>query len=235
MLFDAHTHLSPGACQTPAPYYQLATASTPEECRFLWEARQRDDTLFYACGVHPWQSDQIHLGQLQPWFQDCAAIGEIGMDRTWCAVGLGLQRRVFQQQLDLAQELRKPVVLHTKGCEPEVLAEIKAFPLPVLVHWYSSLADLEAYIDLGCYCSVGPDLKSNSAVGRLAALVPLNRLTVETDGVGGASWALGRAVTSQALPAVLQDSIAEIARIRGCSPAQIEQAAFENMMAFLGK
>lgn len=232
MLFDAHTHL---ADERARPYYRLPVATTPAECKLLLQVSQDDPFCFFACGVHPWRSDSVSKESLTPWFSQCHAVGEIGMDRTWCSIDLALQQTVFRTQLQLAQELELPIILHTKGCEAEILDEIHQFPHPILVHWYSSPQHISAYMDLGCYFSIGPDLHTNPVVQSLARLVPFNRLCVETDGAEGAAWALGTSPSSVHLSAVLQSSIEEIARIRGISSSVLEQLCTENMLRFLGQ
>lgn len=43
------------------------------------------------------------------------------MDSVWCDVDLKIQKEVFEKQLQLAQALNKPVILHTKGQEKRYL------------------------------------------------------------------------------------------------------------------
>ncbi len=72
--------------------------------------------------------------------------------------------------------------------------DLKLYPsLPnhYLIHWYSSLDYQQDYIDLGCYFSIGLDLKKNPAVWQLAKAVPIDHLLIETDGLHAAEWALG--------------------------------------------
>jgi len=233
MIFDAHTHLQPEGYTGFKDFYQLAVASAPEECAFLERAAGEDRTLYYACGVHPWRSATVSVKELLPWFGKASAIGEIGMDRVWCQVELPIQKAVFQEQLQWADRLKKPVILHTKGCEKEVLDEISGFPHPILVHWYSSEAYLEGYLDLGCFFTVGPDLFQNPAVRNVGEKVPLEKLMVESDGIEGISWALGRAVRPEEISGILKSVIDEIAAIKGCPSKLAEEAVFENAKRFV--
>ena len=52
-----------------------------------------------------------------------------------------------------------------------------------MVHWYSADHDLDGYLDLDCYFSVGPDVIWNPAVQQVAKRVPENRILLETDGM----------------------------------------------------
>lgn len=232
MLFDAHTHLDDETA-SPAPFHRLPVATTPEECARLLHVCEQDPLCHFACGVHPWYSDRIAVAHLTPWFSHCRAMGEIGLDRLWCSVDFSCQLSVFRAQLQLAQELSLPIILHSKGYEAEVLAEIQNFSQPILVHWYSCPDHISAYIKLGCYFSIGPDLSENPAVQTLARLVPLNRLCVETDGRAGIAWAKSAAVSAAQLPDILQESITSLAQLRGCSAVQMETICGENMRHFL--
>lgn len=232
MIFDAHTHLQPDDYAGFENFYQLAVASTPAECAFLENAAKQDSTLYYACGIHPWKSDTVSVEELLPWFGKASAIGEIGMDRVWCQVELSVQRTVFQQQLQWAEMLKKPVILHTKGCEKEVLEELSGFSHPILVHWYSCETYLEEYMNLGCSFTVGPDLFQNPAVRNVAEKVPMEKLMVESDGIEAVSWALGTAVRRSEIPGILQRMIDEIAVIKGCPSRLVEEAVFENAKRF---
>lgn len=124
-----------------------------------------------------------------PYLEKCQVIGEIGMDSLWCNVPLKRQKEVLEKQLQIAAEWKKPVVLHTKDQEREILELIKKYPNTYLVHWYSADHDLDGYLDLDCYFSVGPDVIWNPAVQQVAKRGPENRILLETDGMDAVKWA----------------------------------------------
>ena len=96
---------------------------------------------------------------------------------------------MLEKQLQLAAEWKKPVVLHTKDQEREILELIRRYPNTYLVHWYSADHDLDGYLDLNCYFSIGPDVVWNPAVQQVARRVPENRILLETDGMDAVKWA----------------------------------------------
>ena len=124
-----------------------------------------------------------------PYLEKCQVIGEIGMDSLWCNVPLKRQKEVLEKQLQIAAEWKKPVVLHTKDQEREILELIRKYPNIYLVHWYSADHDLDGYLDLDCYFSIGPDVIWNPAVQQVARRVPENRILLETDGMDAVKWA----------------------------------------------
>ena len=133
--------------------YNISTffsCGTLEEWNFMQAYRGRDE-LFFSFGIHPWYSgrgraedgadgNHILYGEQRRdealWraFEECDAVGEIGMDSVWCDVPLAIQRSSFEEQLQIAADLKKPVILHTKGMESEIAAMIQDFPEPVCVH-----------------------------------------------------------------------------------------------------
>lgn len=233
-LFDAHTHLERNAAPPREErFYQLAVASTPEDCAFLETMARNDSRLYFACGLHPWHSADRSVESLLPWFSRCHAIGEIGMDSVWCEVDLEVQRQVFRTQLALAEAWEKPIVLHTKGCEGEVLEEISGFSHSILVHWYSSPDFVLDYLKKGCYFTVGPDLSQNQAVQALVDAVPLERLMLESDGAGGISWAQGREVPPEEIPTFLKNQVLLLAERKGLRLQVVEEALYSNSVRFL--
>jgi TatD DNase family protein len=211
-LFDAHSHL-PGGAGVPGLY----TASLPRDCAELLSAAGVRPEVFPVFGIHPWHGDRVSFAEILPYLQQGVAVGEIGLDSVWTAVPLARQREIFLRQLDWAQEHRRPVVLHTKGCEGEILELIQRYTMSVLVHWYSDPepALIEGYLARGCYFSIGPDVRTNPAVRYLARRVPREKLLVESDGLEGASWALGREVSPGEIPGLLRDTWAYVAELRG--------------------
>ncbi len=193
VLSDAHGHI--GTKEELWERQRLGILSvlcavSPEEAeRLLREKEAGGRYLVPACGIHPWYADRYRLEDMERWMASCPVIGEIGMDSVWCDVNLQVQEERFREQLYLARNDRKPVVLHTKGQEKEIASILREYPNRYLVHWYSCDAHLEKYLDMDCYFSVGPDVWWNTAVQQVACKVPADRLLVETDGLDAVRWA----------------------------------------------
>ncbi len=139
------------------------SSGTPWEWEFVRQFASWESLLF-SFGIHPWYAEQFAAEPLEltEAYRMCDAVGEIGMDCVWCEIPLLVQRKVFERQLQIAADLKKPVILHTKGMEPEISDMIRGFPEPVCVHWYSGdLKSLEAFLKQDCYFTLGPDLARN--------------------------------------------------------------------------
>lgn len=146
------------------------------------------ETRFY--GLHPWQADEAaDFSALRARLaaDPSSGVGEIGLDRLKSKTISGSQRRLFEKQLELAAELRRPVVLHGAKCWGEVVAaclrhkgRIPAF----LFHGFSRSAGLLPEIfAINGYVSVGPALLNDHAVNyrELVKGLPPDRILVETD------------------------------------------------------
>lgn len=192
-LTDAHAHITSKEDLEERKEHSIVTlfsAGTPTEAKdTLTLAKETSGLFLPTCGLHPWHAAEYSTDEMLPYLMVAPIIGEIGMDSVWCDVPLALQEKVFRTQLHLACELKKPVILHTKGQERRIASILKEYPNRYLVHWYSAKEPPEAYLSLDCFFSIGPDVWWNPAVQKTASLAPLNRLLIETDGLEAVRWA----------------------------------------------
>ncbi len=192
---DAHTHYVSEEDLTlriAQNIPSLFSHSTPEDLICFFR-KNLPSFLLPTYGIHPWKADQFKVTEVETFLQKVPIIGEIGMDTVWCTVPLSIQKLVFEEQLELASALQKPVILHTKGQEKEISKLIRKYPNRYLVHWYSCEKYLEHYIEQDCYFSIGPDVWWNPATKHVAETVPLNRILTETDGLSAVRWAFDEA------------------------------------------
>ena len=147
-----------------------------------------DETPFH--GIHPWQADDsfdLDTIRTQLIADPLSGVGEIGLDRLKTKTIADVQRTLFAQQLTLAAELRRPVVLHGAKCWGEVVAACRPYKgrIPAfLFHGFSRSAGLLPEIfALNGYISVGPALLNDHAVNYRALVkdLPPDRILIETD------------------------------------------------------
>lgn len=151
-LIDAHTHLGSDSERSERQKKQilsLVCASTPPEAEALLKTAK--PYLLPTAGLHPWQAASYFVNDMLPYLTACPVIGEIGMDSVWCDVPLDRQEEVFRAQLAIACQMKKPVILHTKGEEDRIASILPEYPNTYLVHWYSCEEYLDQYLALGCY------------------------------------------------------------------------------------
>jgi TatD DNase family protein len=112
------------------------------------------------------------------------ALGEIGLDYHYDHSPRDVQRRVFDAQLALAQELGLPVVIHARDADDDLLAGLRNFPkVRAVLHSFSSgMGLLEGALALGHWASFsGMVTFKNWTMDDAIRLVPAGRLMVETD------------------------------------------------------
>ena len=178
-----------------------------------------------------------------------AGVGEIGLDRLKSREISPRMREVFEAQLALALELRRPVVLHGAKCWGQVVTTVcrhlSHSPTPPLLHsptpplphsptpsflfhgFSRSDGLIPEIVKLGGFISVGPAVLNDHAVNyrELVKKIPLDRLLVETDAVVGA-----RVPTRPHI----RDVLAKTADILNLSAAELERITDENADRFLG-
>lgn len=144
-------------------------------------------------GVHPWAAEGVPVADVvdrvrEAVLADAAAgVGEIGLDRLRTRTVTPAQRQLFDAQLRVAAELRRPVVLHGAKCWGDVVKTIRPFVPAIpsfLFHGFSRSGGLiPEIVELNGFVSVGKAVLNDHAVNyrKLVAQIPRDRLLVETD------------------------------------------------------
>jgi TatD DNase family protein len=151
----------------------------------------RTHSLHATCGVHPHDARNAEdLGPLRELALDprCVAVGECGLDFDRDFSPRPVQERVFEAQLELAAELKKPVFLHERAAHArfyEILARWRPKLTGAVVHCFTgSGAELDAYLALDCHIGITGwicDERRGLHLRELVARIPLERLMLETD------------------------------------------------------
>ena len=243
VLFDSHCHLDLPEL-LPELELHLANANAVGVEGFLVPAVQSSAWLpllelkrrygFYiALGVHPWWASQTQLDALEG-LEDLAAlpqvsaIGEIGLDFALDEQSFAIQRQCFELQLQLADKLKKPVILHHRKSQNELLQIIKQqrFRQGGILHAFSgSFAQGKAFIDMGFKLGIGGTITYDRAEKTRNAVkqFPLDALVLETDSPSMPLHGFqGEINTPAQLPLVLK----ELAELRGEDPQHIAQMLF---------
>ena len=158
------------------------------------ELAETHEGLYAAIGTHPHDAllfddhaeQRIHdLVHQSP---RVIAWGEIGLDFHYDNSPPDVQIHAFRRQLQLARRASLPVIIHTREAEEETIeilrSEWQGSELPGIMHCFSGTNELaEQAIDLGMFVSFSGIISFKKAddLRSVAALVPLNRLLIETD------------------------------------------------------
>jgi TatD DNase family protein len=117
------------------------------------------------------------------------AVGETGLDRYWDRSPFLLQEDYFARHLGLSRETSKPVVIHCREAEADVVRMLRAEfdargPVSGVMHSFTGdAATAKACLDMGLYISFAGMVtyKNAESLRQVAATIPLDRLLVETD------------------------------------------------------
>ncbi|MGE0001243.1 MAG: TatD family hydrolase [Fimbriimonadaceae bacterium] len=148
------------------------------------------EEVYAAAGWHPNHASDYRPTELAPLAEmlghpKCVALGEIGLDYYRDHATPDEQEKAFRDQLDLALEHDKPVVIHCREAYEELLSILESRPVPRLVfHCFSGTeSDARRALALGGWLGVdGPvTYKRADELRAVLAAVPLEKLLIETD------------------------------------------------------
>jgi TatD DNase family protein len=196
-VIDTHAHLDAladdpadvvGRAREAGVTRIIAVGSGIESCRASLALAEREGGVYAALGIHPHQAggeEAGRLGELRELLggPKAVAVGETGLDHYRDYAPRDRQLALFEAQLDLAAELGKSVVIHSRAADEATVAALESFAGTVVLHCFSSPGLLEPAVEHGWYVSFAGNVTYPNAYDLRAAArgVPTERLLVETD------------------------------------------------------
>jgi len=209
-----------------------------------WELSKQYDYIYGAIGIHP--SDVAELTEEKfLWLKEMAqkekmvAVGEIGLDYYWPEPDHEVQKKWFVRQIELAKELNKPVIIHSRDAAADTLSILEsqeAAGLQGVIHCYSYSKEMaKSFLKLGYYFGIGGVVTFSNAKKLVETVdfLPLDKILLETDCPYLAPVPnRGKRNSSLNLPYVAT----EIARIKGVSYETVVETTRKNARnLFFGK
>ena len=248
-MIDSHTHLD----QCAEPNTELVAAAEAAgvrriltigmdgaSCRSALAAAEAFPQVYAAVGRHPNLAhgfDGADLAELRALaaHERCRAIGETGLDYYREGAPVDDQRRAFAAQIELAREVGKPLIIHTRAAEEDTIATLseEASDLTVVLHCFSMPDHLALCLERGWWISFAGNVTYPSAADLAAAarLVPDERLLVETD----APYLTPQPVRKQRnQPAFVAHTVAFLAEVRGVSVPELSALVERNGARLFG-
>jgi TatD DNase family protein len=168
-----------------------AEMTEPSSLPCVLELRQKFAWIAAAAGVHPHNAGACsasHLDKIREVSRSgkIAAVGEIGLDFHYDFSPAERQREVFRSQLRLAQEIDRPVIIHSRNSGRDVIAAVEEehFTRAGVLHCFTEDWETASrMMDHGFFISFSGILTYASAgpLRQIAKKIPLDRLLVETD------------------------------------------------------
>ena len=202
MLFDTHAHLDDRAFDedriallADLPKQGLALVMNPgcslESSRNVVKIAADNDYVYAAVGSHPDVADEVNEAVIEEYRTLCKlnpkvkAIGEIGLDYHYEDIPRDIQQRAFRMQMELARELKLPVIVHERDAHEDGMAIVREFPdVTGVFHCYSGSAEMaRQLVNMGWYIGFTGVLTFKNArkAVEVAASIPLDRIVLETD------------------------------------------------------
>ena len=161
--------------------------------RAIAQAKQHGN-MYTAIGIHPSDARFIDdldmaLSEIEHLILDkeskCVALGEIGLDYHYEGTDKEMQMALFRRQMQMAERLSLPVVIHDRDSHEDVMTVIREFPsVKGILHSFSGSAEMaRELVKLGYMISFSGTVTFKNArrPKEAAAVVPLDMLLIETD------------------------------------------------------
>ena len=244
-MIDTHAHLDPAEAGAVLQRARAAgvdrviavATSVADAASTLALARTHDGV--YAClGIHPHEAggpERSRVAELRALVAGdrVVAVGETGLDYFRDYAPHDAQRALFEEQLALAADVDKPVVIHARAADGDVRAALERFDGTVVLHCFSSPALLDPALEHGWYVSFAGNVTYPKApeLREAAACVPADRILAETDSPYLAPQAVrGR----RNEPANVVRTLAVLAEVRGETPDELAARIDANADAAFG-
>lgn len=169
----------------------LSISLSKEEALLNIDLKQKYDIIDVAFGFHPQDAHIITNDEFDDFLEmvkqpNIVAIGEIGLDYYWQQDTKDIQKEIFIKQIEIANMVKKPILIHNRDASEDVLNVLKEHRPQYggVMHCYSSSVEMAfEFIKLNMMISfAGPLTFKNARVPKeVAKAVPVEHLLIETD------------------------------------------------------
>ena len=167
----------------------VCVGTNVEDSKKCLSITENNDDIFASSGVHPHDAKDVTEGYTDEIYElmeyeSMIAIGEIGLDYYRNLSEPEIQKKVFKELMEVAQDLDKPVIIHNRDADADTLEIIGNYPsVQGVAHCFSStLETAQAFLEMGYYISFSGNITyKNSHLPEIVKSIPLDRVVVETD------------------------------------------------------
>ncbi len=198
MMIDTHAHLdffeNPEEIVERAKEKQvdkiIVAGVGPDKFHDIINLIDKFDNVYGSLGVHPEDIDKFSSETLKEiaslsTHPKIRAIGEIGLDYYWNKENKEEQINLFKAQLELAEALELPVMVHDREAHGDTMSILDAYNLKnVILHCFSGSVEMALQCVLrGYYLGIGGVLtfKNAKTIKEVVKEIPLSNLVLETD------------------------------------------------------
>lgn len=236
MIFDVHAHLDMFDDKSLKEVIQRAKT---KKVKIIIANSVNIKSIFHSLEISKKYPEIVKLAiglypernlKLANWneFEDFArknqdkyvAFGEIGLDLFSTTENFNIQKEIFIKELNLAKELFKPVIIHARKAENEVLNILENYPeVKKVLHCFSGNFKLiKKAKELGCYFSIPANITRSEHFQKMAKELPPEIILTETD-----SPYLSPEKDSKNEPALIKETISVISNIWNIPKKEVEK------------
>lgn len=146
------------------------------------------DCVYVTLGYHPEEASLVtneDLEILKKLLKTCkvVGVGEIGLDYHYGKENIELQKQLFEKQLSIAEELKLPVVIHSRDAVSDTINILKKYKVIGVIHCFSgSFETASIYIKMGFKLGIGGVVTfKNSNLYTVVSRVGIDNIVLETD------------------------------------------------------
>lgn len=203
MIFDTHAHYDDEAfdgdrealldsLRASGIGAVINVGASLESCRATLKLAEAYEWVYGAVGVHPSETAELSeegMEWLKAWcrHEKVKAVGEIGLDYYWEEPDHGIQKIWFERQMDLAREMKLPVIIHSRDAAKDTLDIMKAEragDIGGVIHCFSYGKEIaREYLNMGFFLGIGGvvTFKNAKKLKEVVEYAPLESLVLETD------------------------------------------------------
>lgn len=249
MIFDTHTHYDDEAFNGDRDELLSSLAvhgiekvinigATLKSTQTTVNLMEQYPFIYGAVGVHPEGVAEMTEESIEWLRQLCklektVAVGEIGLDYYWDEPDREIQKHWFRRQLQLAKEVKLPVVIHSREAAKDtidIMKEEHSEEIGGVIHCYSYTKEsAKIFLDMGFVFGIGGivTFKNAKKLKEAVEYIPMDAILLETDCPYLAPVPYrGKRNCSLYLPYVVE----EIAAIKGISTEEVERITMENAL-----
>jgi len=247
-MIDCHTHLEQkdydpdrdeviGRCESAGLKAIITCCAHPDDIDVTMRMLEKyPNFIFATASIHPEYIAGISdewLGKILSLLRDprVVGVGETGLDFK-AAETEELRKRqaeLFKKFIDVAEESKKPLVIHARGAFKEAIDVLESNGAKrVVMHFFSARDQLKRVINNGWYITVNTTVYRSKKMKKIVRDIPIERILLETD----APWLglEGRRNEPSAIKGVAE----KIAEVKKCSFSEVWYQCGKNAVEFFG-
>lgn len=221
----------------------FCVAENVETSKLVTKIANENEEVYAIIGIHPEYADMFSDEQIEQLRQiakekKVVGIGEIGLDYHYTKENKQKQIEMFEKQIELANELNLPIIIHTRDAIGDTLEVLKKNKDKLknggIIHcFHESKEVMDIVIKLGFYVAYGGTItfKNANSLREVVEKTPLDRILTETDCPFLAPEPFRGTVNE---PKNIDVILQKMAEIKGVSTGELEQIIEKNTKQLFG-